>query len=78
MEETRTEVKFFMTKADMFKSDQDRNKCMVQIISGLSATIPATHGLEMPLIFIEDEANTQRKLPYNQLPELCHLLEERI
>lgn len=78
MEETRTEVKFFMTKVDMFRTEQDRNKCMVQVISGLSATVPATHGLEMPLIYIEEEANTQRKLPHNQLPELCKLLEERI
>jgi len=68
MREPHLDVKFYMTKGDMFKSEEDKGKCMCQITQALSSAIPATHGFEMPLMYIPDEAlfyNQNRALPDN-------------
>mmetsp|Transcript_21873 Transcript_21873/g.29281 ORF Transcript_21873/g.29281 Transcript_21873/m.29281 type:complete len:179 (+) Transcript_21873:510-1046(+) len=62
------DVKFFMTKGDMFRSDQDLAKCMCQITQTLAASIPPMHGFEMPLIYLPSEASLyvrDRPLPVN-------------
>lgn len=39
-ENCNAELKFFMTKGDIFKTEHDCNKCMVQITSALSSILP--------------------------------------
>lgn len=54
---------------------------MVQITQTLSATIKPTHGFEMPLIYIPEEASHyagNRKMPDNQLYNLCDMLEKKL
>ena len=68
-EQDHAEVRFYMTKGDMFKSEEDRSKCMCQITQTLSSTIKPAHGFQMPLIYVPEEANyylsANRKLPDN-------------
>jgi GTPase Era involved in 16S rRNA processing len=61
------EVRFIMTKGDMFKTEQDRAKCMCQITQGVSHAITAMHGFEMPLIYIPSESlnSVTQRLPEN-------------
>jgi hypothetical protein len=53
----------------MFKSEEDRSKCMCQITQALSSAIKPAHGFQMPLIYVPEEANyymsANRKLPDN-------------
>ena len=80
-EQNHAEVRFYMTKGDMFKSEEDRSKCMCQITQTLSASIKPTHGFQMPLIYIPEEASLfsgNRKLPDNQLFSLCEMLEKKL
>lgn len=77
VQQTKCEVKFYMTKGDMFQSEEDRSKCMCQITQTLAASIPPAHGFEMPLIYLPDEANFYRRsqsLPVNQLGQLTDLI----
>ncbi len=77
----RCDVKFYMTKGDMFKSDQDMAKCMCQITQTLSASIPPMHGFEMPLIYLPNEANNYRRskaLPTNHLGELTDIIQKKL
>ena len=71
-----------MTKGDMFKSEEDRSKCMCQITQTLSSTIKPAHGFQMPLIYIPEEANyytsVNRKLPENQIFALTQFLEKKL
>ena len=56
MEKNLCDIKFFMTKGDMFASEEDQAKCMCQITQTLAASIPPAHGFEMPLIYLPNEA----------------------
>jgi len=51
-----TPIKYYMTKGDMFHTQEDRTKCMVQITQALAAHIRPTHGFEMPVIYLPEEA----------------------
>ena len=56
VEQNETEIRFYMTKGDMVTSLEDQQKCLVQITQALSSNINPTHGFEMPVIFLPDEA----------------------
>ena len=64
----------------MFRTEQDRAKCMCQITQGLSHSMIATHGFEMPMIYIPSEVyhSQNTKLPENQIEGLCNLLEQKL
>ena len=67
-EQSHAEVKFYMTKGDMFKTESDCNKCMVQITQALTTSIDPTHGFEMPVIYLPEETQHYakgRKFPEN-------------
>lgn len=57
----KAEVKFFMTKGDMFGDEADCNKTMVQITSALTQVLPPMHGFEMPIIYVPDEVGNKNK-----------------
>lgn len=73
-----------MTKGDVFKTEEDRAKCMCQITQELSANIRPTHGFEMPVIYIPEEAQIQgqyaklNRLPDNQINSLTDLLARKL
>ena len=71
-----------MTKGDIFKTEQDCNKCMVQITSALSSILPPQHGFEIPIIYIPDEVlqnpKKPRKLPDNQIYDLCDTIDKKL
>ena len=56
VEKNICDVKFFMTKGDMFASEEDQVKCMCQITQTLASCIQPAHGFEMPLIYLPNEA----------------------
>lgn len=75
------DVKFFMTKGDMFRDEQDQAKCMCQITQTLTASIPPMHGFEMPLIYLPNEARKFSRnvsLPKNQLSVLTDLIQKKL
>ena len=77
----QTDIRFYMTKGDMFSSYEDQMKCMVQIIQTLSTRVKASHGFEMPVIYIPEKAmqmSGTHPLPQNGLPELAELLQKKL
>ena len=81
MQQNNTDVKFYMTKGDMFTSDEDLAKCMCQITQTLSQCIPASHGFEMPLIYLPHEADRyvrDRSPPINHLGKLTQLIQKKL
>jgi len=76
VDQNSTEVRFYMTKGDMFKSEDDRYKTICQITQALSSkVIEPTHGFEMPVIYIPEEATPRKTIrgdlmPMNQISEV--------
>ena len=75
------EVRFYMTKGDMFDSESDRTKCMCQITQALSASIPPMHGFEMPLIYLPGSTRhsmSSSQIVHNQINQLTELISKRL
>jgi uncharacterized protein involved in tolerance to divalent cations len=60
----KVDVRFFLTKGDVFETPADAIKTACQITQELTKTIKPAHGFEMPIIYLPTKArSTERLLP---------------
>jgi len=53
---------FYMTKGDVFDSEEDKVKCVCQITQGVTSYVPPMHGFQIPIIYMPNKARDSSKM----------------